>query len=389
MLVRNWIVPIVLSLHLAACGDGGGVASVPAPVAPAAAEPVGPYVTKVDVQLSTVSSPATKQGTSETIALIERSQDPSSFRLAAPSEVKISTYQSGPLPTDVRYTIQFAPSPLPGGLSSLSVVVPGWGFETATFRDGSSGSFRSYGYYDLRFGQHATETDTWTDGKKDVSELGDTNASPDQVNLTVGDNSFWHSAVADLGLSYVSFGAWSWGMAQPQSKSGNFIEGGLVRFVYGERTPAGSLPTSGTATYTATTLRSEDPDWLPNSFIEHGDARLALTADFARQTIAAQINQDLVGSSGGDAIGGVATYTTPGLDLHGTGTIASSGSISIPLSGVMNSFTESGGSGSFPVSGALDGAFFGPNAEQVGGVYWVSGAPGTASYSDAFIGAKK
>jgi hypothetical protein len=124
---------------------------------------------------------------------------------------------------------------------------------------------------------------------------------------------------------------------------------------------------------------------VPNWYIQHGAARLALTADFAQRTISTQISQDFHSEQLGDSVGGFAVYTTPGLDLHGTGVIASSGSLNIPLTGTMTVVPQNG---AFSVTGALDGAFFGPNAEQIGGVYSVSGAPGTGAYSDAFIGTK-
>jgi hypothetical protein len=84
------------------------------------------------------------------------------------------------------------------------------------------------------------------------------------------------------------------------------------------------------------------------------------------------------------------------MDLHGTGPIGSTGGFSIPLGGTVTLGTtilvgnaQTSGTATSQVTGALDGAFFGPNAEQVGGVWAVGQIPGNAVLSDAFVGLKQ
>jgi hypothetical protein len=149
-------------------------------------------------------------------------------------------------------------------------------------------------------------------------------------------------------------------------RTGNNTEAGSIHFVHGDRTPAAEIPASGTATYSA---------------VSRGDVRIALTADFGPRTVAAQLNRDF--SEYGDSIGGFSVI--PGVDLHGTGPIASLGSFSLPLDGSMVLHSTAT---PVQVTGLLDGAFFGPNARQVGGVFAVGETPGVALLSDAFVGVR-
>lgn len=106
---------------------------------------------------------------------------------------------------------------------------------------------------------------------------------------------------------------------------------------------------------------------------------VVLTSDFGQRSISAQLNRDY--SINGD---GVAFL---GVDVRGTGPITQPGSFSIPLAG---SLLGAEGSAPLPVTGALDGAFFGPNAQQVGGVFAVDAPFGSQVHlvRDAFVGAR-
>lgn len=374
---------------LSACGGGGGsIASAPPPLAAAPTPAPAPSLAVVTTNLA---APATRPGTYDTIALIEHypAGNPASSRLAAPSDVRITTYQPGPTSNDVSYTIQFGSPDLPGGLSSLTTVVEGESFNASA--NGSFGGGRGPGgQYPLRFGQELTATLTNSDGSRNVllSQRYST-ALPDQTSITVNGKILDYELKYDIGLSFVSLGAWNWESFEPRERGGNLIEGGIVRFVHGDRTPAAAIPTSGTASYTATTLASSDGDYVTGFgyFVDHPALRFALTADFGQSSISTRINQAFNNASCGDCF----TEVTPGLDLSGTGSMARSGNFNIPLTGTMTSYVQgdlSAPVATFAVSGALDGAFFGPHAEQIGGVFAVGQAPGAALFGDAFVGTR-
>ena len=390
---------------LSACGGGGGggniisspppIAATPAPAPTASPTPAPVALTSIAVETVTIPSPATRQATYDTFALIEHTTPggaPSS-RLAAPSDVRIAAHQPGPSQYDLTYTIQFAKPDLPGGLSSLSAVIEGRSHDY--FLNGGFGGYRdaTKGQYPLLFGQTQTATGTYSDGSLKVLGIDRYSlAQPDQTNALVGVNRFYYNKLLDVGFSHVSLGFWNWGLVEPFETPGgaNFIEGGLVRFVYGDRSPASAIPTSGTASYTATTLEYGDPDWasgIAGISVSHQALRFALTVDFGQRSISAQISQEFNSFGCGDCFFSI----TPGLDLNGTGSIAGSGNFTIPLTGAMTSYVQGVDSASvatFAVRGALDGAFFGPNAEQVGGVFAVGLTPGTALFSDAFVGTR-
>ena len=393
-------------LALSACGGGGGggvnSAATAAPPVATAPTPTPAPASAVSVKITTIPSPATRPGVYDTIARVDRylSGSPpgeSRSRLAASGEVKITAYQPISAPYDVSYTVQFAQPDLPAGLASLATVVPGQSYDASP--NGSFGIYgrdASRGQYPIKFGQDFAATVTNSDGSQRTI-LSDryANAAPDGTNATLDGKRFYHNATVDVGLSYVAFGSWAWGIDDPQSAGGNRIEAGVVRLVYGDRTPAGALPTTGRASYTATAA-GIGGGFASNSSTEivHEALRFALVADFGQRSISTRITQDFKSEAFPDGDRGVQVLTTPGFDLSGTGSLASAESFSIPLTGTMTGYDPRNSQlpvfspTTFVVFGALDGAFFGPAAEQIGGVFAVGLSPGTSLYSDAFVGTR-
>jgi hypothetical protein len=198
-----------------------------------------------------------------------------------------------------------------------------------------------------------------------------------QNNISIPpDTLVWHQLTYNAGLSHVSLGEWNWAV----SKIGNVnvIDRGSVYFVSGDRTPASEIPTSGTATYMAASL-GFDTDAANSSIPSGASIAIALTADFGQRSMFAQLNRD--GAFFGDYAGGYTSILA--VDVHGTGPIASSGTFDIPLAGTVGS-----GNAITAVTGLLNGAFFGPNAQQVGGVFSVGQVPGVPIVSDAFVGTR-
>jgi hypothetical protein len=190
------------------------------------------------------------------------------------------------------------------------------------------------------------------------------------------------SALAfDEGYSYVSMGEWDWWFVHLDGgTAGGF---GQLFFVYGDRTPAAGIPTSGTATYDAHTFAS-----LANNLTR--GIPFTLTADFGARTISTRIDQDYRYNPDGDIL----DYPAPGIHVAGAAPFSTSGSFAIPLSGTANY------SGGYPlntpetppsqaVTGTMNGAFFGPQAEQVGGTLSLQNSAGATLLQDAFAGQQR
>ena len=124
--------------------------------------------------------------------------------------------------------------------------------------------------------------------------------------------------------------------------------------VFGERTAAGQMPGSGTATYSG---RTEGLVWQPSpgqgravsSNATRYRADLSLTADFGQGTVGGQatgVETRAPGESGYTAVSGPVTF--------GSGRIAGN---------TLTTTVEGHG-----YSGSMEGAFYGPGAVEVGGV---------------------
>lgn len=182
----------------------------------------------------------------------------------------------------------------------------------------------------------------------------------------------------DPGYSYVSMGEWEWYFVHLDGgTAGGF---GALFFAAGDRTPDSGIPVSGTATYDAHTFRSLASDLTPG-------IPFTLTADFGARLISTRIDQDYRYNPQGDVL----DYPAPGIHVAGSAPFSNSGSFDIPLAGTVNY------SGAYPlntaqtpptqpVTGTMDGAFFGPHAEQVGGTFSLQNSGGAALLQDAFVG---
>ena len=177
----------------------------------------------------------------------------------------------------------------------------------------------------------------------------------------------------DVGYSYVSMGAWEWAEVLLNGGSaGGYNE---LLFVAGDRTPQAGIPASGTATYDARTL------------LGRVGVPFALTADFGQRTISTRIDQDYRYNPNGD----IMDYPTPGIHVGGSSPFSNNGSFDIPLEGTANwnssyAINTPDTPPSQPARGDMNGAFFGPHAEQVGGTFSINNAAGVQLFQDAFVG---
>jgi hypothetical protein len=130
---------------------------------------------------------------------------------------------------------------------------------------------------------------------------------------------------------------------------------------------------SGNATYDARTL----------TLWSHGATGIpfALTADFGQRTMSTRIDQDYLYTSQVDA-------TTFGIHVGGSAPFTNDGLFDIGLSGTAN-YSANNSPQTPPsqaVTGAMNGAFFGPHAEQVGGTFSLQNSGGATLMQDAFVG---
>ena len=201
--------------------------------------------------------------------------------------------------------------------------------------------------------------------------------------LNVTAQIYWDSLDGGLTLlNYVALGAW----AEPQSNAGAY--GSITAFAFGYETPKTSMPTTGTAAFgglaEATVLKPVDGS-IRAAFVR-GSA--GLTVDFASGTITGSFfsmtQSDYVSYANGTGhvppvtggiFGGMGSH--PWNDVSLTATIA----------GGTNRFTGSTAATSSPsttfslgstAKGFVDGAFYGPNAENLGAVWSLSDGTGSA-----------
>jgi hypothetical protein len=319
---------------LSACGGGGGggVASTPPPPAP---PPIDAGVTSVEVQTSWIPSPATRAGSYGLIATTNG---------GASTGFQLDVAKSG---AAFAYALRGPSDFLPAGLGKIGLPTPiiSWDFNAGgpNYRyDNPYGDTAQY------FGQNLKEYDVYSDGTKKLREDYDFGrASIENALVDVSSNQYIsESLLFDVGLSYVSMGEWSWqavtidpdGTARPTGATKS------VYFAYGDRTPSSGIPASGTATYDAHTM---------------SDLLFSLTADFGERSISTELSQPSV------------------FDVSGSAPFNNDGSFNIPLSGT---------AGAQAASGDMNGAFFGPHAEQVGGTLALDRADGSLLLQDAFVG---
>jgi hypothetical protein len=341
------VLPICLMLSACGGGGGGGVASIPPPPPTPAPTPT-PAVTSIDVQTSWLSSPATNAGSYGVIGLVrETAGGTSTSHFAAPGEFQLNVSNSN-ASGGFLYSLGAPSGFLPAGSSNFNLPV---GIASWDFNPGGP-NYRydnPYGDYPQHFGSNLKEYEIHSDGSKTLRENYDFNRSSHQNMITdlPSGQRITESSLFDIGLSYVAMGEWSWGPVTVNADGSSTPSGDRhsVYFAYGSRTPGPDIPTSGTATYDAHALSAMSSPFT-------------LTADFGARSISTEISQASL------------------FDVSGSAPFSSNGSFDITLAGT---------AGSKAASGSMEGAFFGPNAELVGGVFSV-GSQGTLLIQDAFVG---
>ena len=159
-------------------------------------------------------------------------------------------------------------------------------------------------------------------------------------------------------FEYQTFGVWS------KAVSGSSEHGGVMST--GISTPVSGIPTSGTATYNGVAL----------GFITDDDGKIGgVTGEFT--AVAEFSNRSLAMSTTNTIIAFPSEEAIDGLDMTGTLSYTSGSGV---FSG--NVLTDNG------FTGSATGRFYGPNAEEIGGVILIQGPNNLAAAALGF-GAKK
>jgi hypothetical protein len=174
-----------------------------------------------------------------------------------------------------------------------------------------------------------------------------------------------NDALTTFGLSYVEFGAW----LRADYASG--IPSYASYFAFGYETPSAAMPSSGSATYS-------DAGGVQGSvFVSNGTAvssgivsgGVSLNANFSSGTV-------------------TGSFTNMNVYTRATAAPWNDVSVSASIAAGTNSFSGSTATTSAPggqlslkngAAGHIDGAFYGPNAENLGAVWTLSNGDGTGS----------
>jgi len=371
-------VALPLCLLVSACGGGGGshVASIPPPPPPPPTPTPGQTLV---VKTTWLPSPATQVGNYGVIGrltLTPGSGDPTTYRATKPGEFTLKV--SDPAGFDfLNYTLSAAAGILPGSLKSVSASSGTTSWDINLPPAPSFHYTNPYGDSTQYVGQNLSAYSKAEDGTETLFLSNDlTRGTTGSIQELTSTTQLRTTLDYDIGYSYVAMGEWSWRVVDLNGNPTPDGDFGDLLFVYGDRTPASGIPVSGTATYDAHSLAllgSNGTAGIP----------FTLTADFGDQTISTEIDQDYRYNSSdpaGDPI--------LGIHVDGSAPFSNDGSFDIPLAGTVN-YADTNASltpPSEPVTGDMDGAFFGPHAEQVGGVFAVERQGGTLLMQDAFVG---
>jgi len=201
---------------------------------------------------------------------------------------------------------------------------------------------------------------TWT---SPVDTLGQLSANPNVIAAVSanGQNLVLAGNPTTQGWSYQNFGVWETGAG---TGSGTYGEAS-----FGAATPAGSVPTAGTATYNGTSIGFY-VDAAGTQY--YTTSNLTSNANFAARTLSF-------------ATSGTQQSTSLGLGSFSTNTILDfTGALA--YSAGSNQFTGAVNNTGSTLIGTTTGRFYGPAAQEIGGTFSLGGSAG--NYGGGF-GAKK
>jgi len=222
----------------------------------------------------------------------------------------------------------------------------------------------STGLSSVSTNQGATATVVNTSATKSTMQLTIPSLSIDQT-LTFNTNLVSHLGQVTDGLSYVVMGEWLQRANQPSSTG--TLQNSTV-FVFGYETPSAAMPTNGTASFTGGPGSAVAFVYKPvNGEIQgaYVEGSASISANFGTGSVSGNLTKMQISSqqSWNDVslAGNIAAGTNK---FTGTTAATSSPATSFSLTG--------------SATGRLDGAFYGPAAQNLGAVWSLSDGTGSA-----------
>lgn len=401
--IRSALAPCLLSLLLPACGGagGGGVASTPAPIPAPAPSPTptpspapapGP-VTSLGHQESSRTllppTPATISGNYKPISAYSTFEGTTTT-----SEMKVAPAGSLGLVIDAAtrsYTLTLSGSPVqfePGRMT-LPASSP-LGYRITYIEKFSDGSTRPGPTIDRNNPEALTSPIELRDKgymmTSDVAAGSGANGAPRAQSSWIRLFNVGQVAGAPKYLS-----AGYWGQFYSENTSGvpgaaNFkpTKGVVGMMVFGQRTEPGGMPLTGKARYVLNSLFSpQGTDDNGNPVFPYG--KTTLDIDFATRRLTGNHDLDRIDDSyqtdedGNEIVGSdgkpiLVHHSVLAIHVSGSTTVANDGAFDLALAGTGNLHAENleaktSVDVSKPLTGAITGAFFGPQAAEVGGIW--------------------
>jgi hypothetical protein len=347
MKAHNLFLAISLSAFLAACGgsDGGSIASAPPP------PPLATFV-REEVQ-SSVPLPTTPGNITGTYAAVGGFSGNVSLAVDVASKTYTLTIPANGLPAS---SVVFAASANLGQRNT-------W---VGVYSDGSTRPLytteETYGFFHKEID---VNDQTRVHAQMGLTGVGQGTGTPNR---------------------HVALGSWYFEELKPNG-TGAWDSTGVSSqgyFAFGDRTASTDLPLTGTAHY-AVTLDSGNFENCGDYGCYGANAAgfLGMDVDFAARTLSAEANTQFSNDSINltTNLSGTAPITSSGdfsLALSGTGTLVFTATSTPPMSDIVRS-----------LSGSIDGAFFGPQAAEIGGTYQlpVMGGDGSVGQISGAFGA--
>jgi hypothetical protein len=369
------VASLVIGCALAACGGGSRGGTVPVSAIIAGNSPSGSAGSSSATPISSAN------GTADTLNPDTGTNGGSSTRSDIPTDHGFG----------VNTNVSAAAVGVPAPASFGAAVPPQIATPGGQSFDGSSGGFASSVSFPA-----ATSTlkfpSKWDYGT-DISAINTSEGAVVTVNGTSATSTFLQIVIPALGIdrtidfdqnlvknekgatwgvSYVALGAWA--QYQGQSPSVSQFES-LTEFLFGYETPASSVPTIGQATFSgyaeANIIAPVSPGGPVSILSKLATGNADLRADFASHTIIGAFTRMQYFQN---TIAGPASV--PWNDVSVTASIVT-GTNRFSGSTAVTSTPEGTFSLKASATGHIDGAFYGPNAENLGAIWSLS--DGTAS----------
>ena len=184
------------------------------------------------------------------------------------------------------------------------------------------------------------------------------------------------------GQTYSGFALWREGNRQPWDRDGATTR--ILRMLFGARTVAGDLPTTGTTTYTTS---------VDFSRLQSAEVTIPLIGSAAQPSMSANVTIDwssrqLSGGITVSPVSGLGSSARPNDTYVIEGSVSATGELSGTLTGVLTGGLDPNLKGKLNgFSGTLIGHVYGPRGVEMGFLYVVAGANSPAGPREEYAGA--